>query len=136
MRQIFSVSHNKVLRVAQVAVGSSTAAVLLLRWRFSHKIMEVKSNRIWQRKSLISLHLDGSILSFPPVTHPTCLNRGFLRGRLLPQTIERIPLVSYSPPLTTSLNKTISSSLNGCVLSKNTTIFASIQAPSQVLFKV
>ena len=44
----FSVSHNKVLRVAQVAVGSSTAAVLLLRWRFSHKIMEVKSNRIWQ----------------------------------------------------------------------------------------
>ena len=94
MRQIFSVSHNKVLRVAQVAVGSSTAAVLLLRWRFSHKIMEVENNGIWQRvaQKIFDFLAPGRIysLSFLPVTHPTCLNRGFLRGRLLPQTIERI----------------------------------------------
>ena len=49
----FSVSHNKVLRVAQVAVGSSTAAVLLLlRWRFSHKIMEVENKGICSAKNL------------------------------------------------------------------------------------
>ena len=90
----FSVSHNKVLRVAQVAVGSSTAAVLLLRWRFSHKIMEVENSGIWQRVAQKIFDFLAPVriysLSFPPLTHPTCLNRGVLRGWLLPQSIEKI----------------------------------------------